>query len=194
MDIDERDPSFQDPRELAGPYYTDMMQSQESTLRYLSSGDPGIRIAAVLACVSNWGCGSHSEVVRACIEIAGSEVGERFRACAAGLLGTVLSSTRDTNASRFLANLVLDSMSSSAIQSAAYWALREIQYGPADVNFDTFVKRLICTSLKPFLREYPEQLSEADARRTFAPVPGFPKDFWDLADEVDWEFVRSFTS
>lgn len=191
MDAGQTDSSYQTPKELAGPHYEEMMRSKESALEYLSSPDYRVRIAAILVCQSTWNCGADSRVVEACRNTAASDADDHFRITAISLLGMALSSTKTPDASRFVANLVMASASSIDVRRTAYWALREIQFGIEDVDFDTFVKGTICT-IKSILHAYPGRFSEDDVRRAVTPQPGFPEDFWDSADEIDWDFVRQF--
>ena len=192
MDADHTDPTFQTPKERAGPHYEEMMRSKEAALEYLSSPNYRVRLAAIMICQTTWNCGSVSELVEACREIAGSDADDSFRLCSIGSLRTVLSSSKAPDISRFLANLVMDSINSMEVRTCAYWALREIQFGIGDVDFDTFLKSVISTCVKPILFAYPERFSEDDVRRNLTPQPGFPEDFWDSAEEIDWDFVRQF--
>lgn len=192
MDADQTDPRYQTPKDLAGPHYEDMMRSKEAAMEYLSATDPRVRLAAILICGTTWNCGADSRLVEACRSIADSDADDSFRVFAIESLGIALRSSKAPDASQLLANLVMNSANSMEVRTSAYWALRGIQFGLDDVDFDTFLKGTICR-VKSILRAYPGRFSEEDIRSKVTPQGRFPEGFWESAEEIDWDFVRQFT-
>lgn len=184
-------PRFQSPKDLAGPQYQEMIRSKEATLVYLSSPDRKLRLAAILLCEAVWNAGRDSRVIEACRHIAESDADDSYRGVAVSSLGTALDSSKARDASAFLANLILDSSESVELRRDAYWALRQIQFGVADVDFDTFFMGTI-RMVKTIMRELPGRFSEDEVIRDLTPQPGFPDNFWDSADRIDLDFVSQF--
>jgi hypothetical protein len=193
MTPDRIDARFQTPRTLAGLHYNDMIRSKDATMEYLLSPDYSARLAAVLLCETTWKCGADSRLIAACREMAASDVPDSFRMVAVRALGRALSFAKSAGDSEFLANLIMDSSISGEVRTDAYWALREIQFGNVDSDFDTFLKGVICT-IKSINRVYPERFSEEDAKSDITPRGRFPDGFWESAEEIDWEFVRRFAT
>lgn len=191
MATNETDPRCQTAEELAGQLYNQMIRSKEATLACLSSSNYRIRIAAIRLCESFWKCGPDPQLIEACYSIAGSDAPDAFRMCGVYSLARILSSTKATAASRFLANLIMDSTNSTELRTTAYWALREIQFGLGDVDFDTFLKGMI-SGIKSILGAYPGKFSEDKAKSEITPQGAFPEGFWESADDIDWDFVAQF--
>lgn len=193
MNADRSNPLFQTAEELAGVHHKEMMRGKEATLAFLAAPDYRVRLAAILVGETTWNCGRDSRVVEACHHIAESDADDSIRIFAIHSLGTAFSGTKASDASLFLANMVLDAKNTVAVQRDAYWALREIQFGVGDVDFDTFLKGTICVA-NSIMRAFPGRFLEDDFRRNVTPQPGFPEGFWDSAEDIEWDFVHNFAS
>ena len=192
MASDEKDPRYQTAREFAGPHYEDMMRSKGAALGYLSARDDRVRLAAILVCKTTWNCAGDSEVMDACRSIASSRAEEFVRICAIDLYSIALTSTGDADASRFLANLVLDSANSNEVKRGAYFALRMVQHGIGDSGFDSLLKGIVY-KVRTYMRAHPGQFLEESVKAELVPPEGnFPEGFWDKAEDIDWDFVRRF--
>ena len=193
MDANQPNPRYETPKELAGSHYHEMMRSKDGATRYLSESDHRVRLGAIEICTSVWKCGSDPAVIAACHSIADSAANDSLRACAIDWLGLGLMSSKSRDASRFLADIVMDPANPADVQASAYWALRRIQFGVGDVDLDTFLKGTI-SLVKSVLRENPGSFKEEDVRSNLAPEGLFPKGFWESAEEIDWDFVAKFAS
>jgi hypothetical protein len=75
------------------------------------------------------------------------------------------------------------------VQIAAYWALRDIQFGASDE--DAF--RHMFYLVKEFLRTHPGQMSAEQVKINM--LGGRVSDpIWDTAEQIDREFVNQFAS
>ncbi|MEX2121162.1 MAG: hypothetical protein WD847_16335 [Pirellulales bacterium] len=186
------DARFATPRDLAGAHYEEMNRSKEAALAFLSAPNYRTRLAAILICEQVWHAASEPRVLEACRSIAESDADDSIRDASICVLGRALSSTKDPIASLFVARIVLDSQNSAELRTSAYWVLREIQYGVADVDFDTFFRGTIHI-VKECLKALPSRFSEESVKSALLPdLPDgcFPHDFWDSADWIDWDCVR----
>ncbi|MFZ5830197.1 MAG: hypothetical protein ACOY3P_08915 [Planctomycetota bacterium] len=191
MHAEQTDARFQTPRDLAGPHYDEMMRSKETATAYLDAVEWQVCLAAIIVCGNTWQMGPDRALVLACCRIAASDGPESARGVAASVLGHLLSASKAPNASAFLADLVLDSSNSIELRRDAYWALREVQFGVAERDFDTFLKHMISVA-KSVMRAYPGRFSEEAARQALTPPDRFPNGFWESAEEIDWDFVSKF--
>ncbi|MHB1037049.1 MAG: hypothetical protein ACYC35_14055 [Pirellulales bacterium] len=189
----EPDARFEPPQQLAGAHYDEMMQSQEGAMGYLAAPDYRVRFAAILICASTWKSADDSRVVEACRQIAASSAEDSLRMGAVDVLTIALDGSKSPDISSFLGDLVMDSANGIEVRRSAYWALRQIQFGLADKDFDTFLKGTICL-VKPVIRRYPDQFSEEEVKSHITPPRRFSADFWDSADAIDFEFVAQFAS
>jgi hypothetical protein len=114
---------------LAGPYYDELVQSQEKSIAHLSHVDSQVRMAAINICDLFWDCSTDGAFVEACRAIAMTDPDEFVRSLAIGAFGKAFQSSRDPVASQFLAGVVKASETSARVRMAAYWALREVQIG-----------------------------------------------------------------
>jgi len=186
------DARFATPRDLAGSHYDEMIRSKEATMAFLSTPHYATRLAAVMICEQNWNAAREARVLEACRAIAESDADESVRLVSISFLGRALSSTKDPAASAFVARMVLESQNSAEFRASAYWVLREIQYGVADVDFDNFLRGTIDV-VKTALKGCPSSFSEKSVRSSLLPKPRFPEKFWESADEIDWDFVHQMS-
>lgn len=181
------DPNFGSTEELAGAAYEDMIQSSQKCLEYLGSPDLNVRLAAIRLCITNWGIGRGQRVLEACRTLAEPEVPEPWRLAAVGFLGYLLEGSKDRDFSRLVATIVADPRTSDDLRQEAYWALRWIQHGASGGDPEEFHKGIIHTA-KRVLRKFPERFSESEVRSNL----NYPQQWWDTADDIDWDFVRRF--
>ena len=193
MNEEPADLRYQTPQQLAGPYYEEMTASKEAAVRNLWAPDVRVRVAAILICNTVWDCGRAPDLLEACFHLAGSQAEDPARIVAIHMLGEALSLSKSPAASRFLADLVMDTENSAELRSESYWALREVQFGLGDTDFDMHLRGLI-TQLKDAMRHVPVPYSEAEVKAAITPPDGFPPAFWESAGEIDWEFVGRFAS
>jgi hypothetical protein len=186
MDADRTDARYRTPKDLAGPHYEAMMRNKEAAISYLSAPDYETRIAAILLCESTWGCGVDPRVLDACRQIAGSDGDDSVRCCAVSSLGRALNSTRSPDASQFLARIAKDPKNAMDLRITAYWALREVQLGLADSNSYSHVLYLA----KSYIRQHPGRFTEDEVMSNL--LGSLPKSNWDLAGQIDLEFVNQF--
>jgi len=186
---DPKDARLATPKELAGSHYEEMTRSKEAAMAFLSTADLRICLGAIMVCEQNWQAAREPSVLEACRSLAVSNADDSIRLVALRVLGEALSSSRDRNASKFVAQIVLDSQNSTELRTGAYWVLREIQYGIGDVDFDTHMLGTIHT-VKECLKLLPGKFSEETVKSNLLPKGSFPDDFWDSANRIDWEFVH----
>jgi hypothetical protein len=186
---DEIDIDYRSPEELAGDHYNEMMQSEVACLRYLVATDYRVRVAAILICESRWKCSSSIKLIEACCEIANSNTHDSIRICAIDVFGRALRGSKSPNAAQFLADLIYGCTNSANIRQAAYWALRDIQFGDADPD----CYKGIIREAKLYLRSFPDRLSENQVRTNLLGRL-LPESVWESAEEIDWEFVSQFRS
>ncbi len=187
------DPYFQTPKELAGAHYDALMRTKETAMSFLSTSDDRLCLAAACVCHAVWKCGPDPKLTQACRRIATSRADESTRIYAISLLGTVLDSSRSRDNSRFLADLAMDSTNGIEVRREAYWALVRVERGEDGMDFDVSLKNTI-RLVKRVIRAFPTRFSEQEAKLDLTPQPGFPEDYWESADDIDWDFVARFAS
>ena len=189
MSIRRSDPRLERAEMLAGEKYKGMLRDKKYALEMLLTSDLDLREAAVLICETCWGCLPDEGLVEACCSLANSDINEAGQISAINSLGRMLRVTQSQEISCFLAEIVVSPNKSFEVKLVAYWALREVQYGcEGDPDF---LKGMIST-VRSIQRQYPGKFSEDTIKRTLAPQPNFPKDFWDTAEIVDEDFVKQF--
>ena len=177
-------------KELAGSRYDQLVASKEIALGLLFDADRNVRIAAINVCDSYWKCSSDIEFVTACRKIAALDNDDSVRAHAIRSLGTALRSSKERLTSGFLANLVTDEDSSDEVRKAAYWALREIQFGLTE---EDVVKRSI-SLMRLAMRSLSTEMTEDDVKAVMLCNGRFPETTWGSADQIDWDFVKEHAS
>jgi hypothetical protein len=177
-------------KEMAGPVYSDLVQSKEKALANLFHADSNVRTAAIHICDSFWNYGQDIKFVNACRKIAAADPVETVRAHAILSFGKAYQSSKDLSASQFLADIVMDNGNSFGLRMAAYWALREIQIGLTE---EDTVKRAF-SLIKLGVRKLAMGLSEEDAKTKLLGAGDFPRIDWDSVDQIDFDFVIRFAS
>lgn len=178
-------------KDLAGPLYEELLKSKKIALAHLAHPDPKVRAAAIKICDFTWRCSADIDFVTACRNLAASDPADLVRVSAISSFGKALGSSQDRSASQFLADMVIDPKSPEQVQQAAYWALREIQFGftPED-----FVKRSI-TPLKNVAAKKAMSTTEIEnIKQAMLCGTVFPESFWDSPDQIDWKFVARYAS
>jgi hypothetical protein len=178
-------------KDMAGPFYDELVQSKEKALTHLSNPDSHVRIAAISVCDLLWNCSVDAAFVDACRTMARTDPDDSVRIHAIEAYGKALQSSQDRAASQFLADLVKARMNSEQVRMAAYWALREIQMGSTDHDV---IKRAI-SLLKLGSRQLPTAKTEEQLKHELCAdghhVAGVN---WDFADQIDWDFVNRYAS
>lgn len=182
------DVRFLTPKELAGEHFDEMLASKDATMRFLLAPSNRTRLGAILICEQNWRASSEHSVLEACRSLAGSDADDSIRMVACDVIGRALSATKDPETTKFVARIVLDPHNSATLRTHAYWVLREIVYGVADVDFDNFMRGTIHT-VKTCLNARPQQLSEESVKSALVPDGCFQDNFWESSDRIDWDFV-----
>lgn len=159
-------------------------------MSFLSSSDIRCRLAAILICDYVWNAVADYRVVAACRTIAAFTESDPERIVAIGALARGLSGSRDVDASRMLAQLVSDSHKSVELRMEAYWALRQVRFGAADCDFDSFLRGTIHT-VKAVMRSHPESFSEEAVKSALLANGRSPDDFWnDGVEQIDWALIQ----
>jgi hypothetical protein len=172
-------------REFAGAQFDELMRNQDSAFEHLNSPNKNVRIAAINICDFVWHASTKPEFVAACRRIAESDPDVAVRIHGIEAYGRAMESTRDPLASRFLANLVKDTKSPDDVRRAAYWALREVQWGVPEVEH---VQRL-AGLMRSGLRRNTTALSEEQIKSILLGGGRYPEALWDSAEQIDWALV-----
>jgi hypothetical protein len=177
-------------KDLAGPFYDELVQSKEKALTHLSNPDYRVRVAAINICDLLWNCSVDTAFVDACRTMARTDPDESVRTQAIGALGKALRSSQDSAVSQFLANTVKARTASELMRMAAYWALCEIQMGWTDRDV---VKRALAL-MKLAAREPSGSMTEEHLKNALFAKGQFAGMCWDSIDEIDWDFVNRYAS
>jgi hypothetical protein len=173
-------------KDLAGNCYPELVRSKESALAHLFDTDSNVRIAAINICDRLWNCSADQEFVVACRRIADADIDDSVRVHAVSKLGKTLQSSKDRSTSLFLAQIVKSANISEDLRRAAYWALREVQFGLTE---EDNVKRTI-SLIKMVLRKKPKGMSEEQVKNSLFGGGQFSNIDWNTADQIDWGFVN----
>lgn len=177
-------------RRAAGAAYEDLVRSKETALRHLFDEDWKVQAAAISICQFTWRCLADARFVDACRELAATAANDRVRAGALSAFGEALRSSQDASESRFLAGIVTDVRNSKYVRMAAYWALREVQFGRTE---EDSVKQMVIDA-KEALATLPTGLTEEDAKRIVLCRGRYPESLWETADSIDSDFVNKFAA
>lgn len=134
-------------------------------------------------------------------EQAASDADESIREKSLEAIGKALQKSRDRTISEFLAGLVSDETAPQNVRRAAYWALREAQFGFTE---EESVTRSIWLA-KDLLRMAREKgmseaqisslgIDEKQAKSKLLCAGRWPDSLWETASEIDWAFVEQFKS
>jgi hypothetical protein len=174
--------------EFAGIHYHKMMESKQAALALVFHPDRNVRIAAIQICDTVWNCTTDASYVEICRNVIKDDCDAVVRASAISAIGKAFRSSQSPEVSKFLSKFIAVDMDVIEVQSAAYWALREVQLGLLE---EDLIKRAICAA-KSYESKLPSQRLLDEQR--FALMGGrYPEEVWDSAGEIDWDFVNQFT-
>ena len=183
------DARLQTAEELSNGQFEALMESERSAKELLFADDTSVRVAAAMVCETVWSSGPDPKILQSCLAIIKQDCDTTYRIVSARILGRVLDSTKDQDVTEFFCNLILSPVTPAELKLESYWALRDVQIGYENESTDIFVKRMVCTQ-KTLLRIAPYEVNEEELRQKVTPQPGFKREFWDNAEEIDTDFVR----
>lgn len=151
-------------RDLAGPHFAKMMESQEYTYQRIEDPDPRIRRAAIIVAKRRW---PELSFAQRCEKIIIQDTDLHVRQEALGAVGSFYRCAKEPRVGSFLASLILNEQEHEELRVAAYFSLISIHgESPYDLLPDadnmSYTLRIVQWA---FVREYLLHSDDAEEER-----------------------------